>query len=978
MDIPPSGSKPHWNKENPERPEQESSEISVTPHLRASLRESSPDKRPVDSGLSERQISHPPATENPGSVRTWSNHEPLVRLSPDLDKSPPVPGGWRCSWKFQRDISELALRPSIRKEAIQYINLDTEQRVRWLDERMTAQTYRGTEFPGLCGQLEVRAGKDIKAFEILGHYAGEINAESSLTKLKEIHGSTAVSEYLVEARQGYSVSALKHGNVCSLINANQLHVDKLDPQNPVVKTLDTTVVPANTALMPVSYQGKIITFVISIAPIPKGQSLWLDYGADYWIDRFKHDSSVTVEGQEDRHVSPDSLTDDLILADAAAEAYEAEMDWQPETAGESDSDEEFSPEERPSAAKKVKLAGSRPKRLAAQKSTQAGYLPLSPEQAATSVDQLFEEKSYQLKMRDNSPLLCNRHAVSAGQRLGTVKARACYVTQFPSGKMVAFQDWYGKPVLMDSSEPVVLLGALVHSPATPGEAAVYQGFILEGCHRFLSKSSTGYNCEIELFDPDNPEREIEPDENPAYGKEFALRLVSTQNLPAGTPLIRPAGLFPAFTPDIIDSEEEVVLLKKACTHAMQSQITEPLPAVWTQTEFPSLESLARNLPAADSETMTLVKHLDAQQNDKYSITRLLIKSKSHPEFVPLFVLASLKIYAPITQDAISNITRRLDRNKIRHPVTGITQWVSADTFDLADTMGLIPRKMRYQSMPTQWLKNACLAGRWLELAGYFQHLLNTGCPSRNILSILFQNGVPVPEFLEPNTEWRINNLIQVIKTFGINVPAQALGQHDKWRSKRLSGNQGVIDTALEHISKDTTLPDVRVLFKKTDIPALIAGERICPVDIGELITIFKTEETVSEDDKKRFFTWLDQQLFLTVQAKGTSAALNLVMQKRLNRDMLLHFIYAKARHGTEARKLLDRLKQNKTPQPVEKDSSIINNQWKGVGQYEFFQYLIELGELGKTTARILYKSQTKVFKRKLAEKYPWITQQDPD
>ena len=103
--------------------------------------------------------------------------------------------------------------------------------------------------------------------------------------MKKTHGVLAVAEYLIEARLGYCISALKHGNVCSLINANQLHVDKLDPTNSIVQSLDTTVVPANTALLPVSYHEKIITLVISIAAVKKGHSLWLDYGPGYWIER---------------------------------------------------------------------------------------------------------------------------------------------------------------------------------------------------------------------------------------------------------------------------------------------------------------------------------------------------------------------------------------------------------------------------------------------------------------------------------------------------------------------------------------------------------------------------------------------------------------------------------------------------------------------------------------------------------------------
>ncbi len=574
MDLPPIGN--NIDSGPPDLSPSESQQDkpkSVVPNT--SLKNGPSEPLPRELSSSQRRVSIDERAVPEKPIHTWNNREPLIRFAPGLTRCPPKTQGMRCTWNFQKDISELSLRPAIRKKAREYTGLDTEQREAWLDERMAARTYAGNEFPALQGQQEVKANRDIRPFEILGHYAGEINTEKTLAALKKKHGISDVVEYLVDARLGYCISALEYGNVCSLINANQLHVDKLNPENPIAQSLNKTVVPANTALMPISHNGNVITFVISITEIPKGHSVWLDYGPDYWIDQFSRtaDKGLRQVSDSTKPVTPD--------ADSLLEASEEEigMEWLPEDVDESDdSSDDFIEYDQPPPAKRKKYSGQGDLQPVAGRSYQPMFSPLTPEQSATAVNQAFQEETYQLNIQNKKVALCTGHDVPAGQVIGEIKGRACYITQLPSGKMVAFQDWYGRPILLGKSETVVMLGCLSHSSEASGSHPVYQGFILEGCHRFLTHSHVSTNCDVELHSVDHPDMEVESDDGtaPIYGKDALLKLVSTRKISTGSRLFLPSGIFPAFTADVIDDPEEIQAFRAACSLSMKSSLTEPI------------------------------------------------------------------------------------------------------------------------------------------------------------------------------------------------------------------------------------------------------------------------------------------------------------------------------------------------------------------------------------------------------------------
>ncbi len=189
---------------------------------------------------------------------------------------------------------------------------------------------------------------------------------------------------------------------------------------------------------------------------------------------------------------------------------------------------------------------------------------------------------------------------------------------------------------------------------------------------------------------------------------------------------------------------------------------------------------------------------------------------------------------------------------------------------------------------------------------------------------------------------------------------------------RLLGNSGVIKKVLEEISDGKSLSDIRIVLQKRSVTVTISGQKICPADVGELIQLFYTEPSVTEEMKQRFFGWLDPELQLMVNQKNSSSALNNAMKQRLNREFLIRFLYAKARIGATTRKLLEALRRAKIPQPVDKDDSVIDNQWCGVGQYQFYEYLSNQGELARETARMLYALEGPKTQTKLAKIYDWI------
>ncbi len=197
---------------------------------------------------------------------------------------------------------------------------------------------------------------------------------------------------------------------------------------------------------------------------------------------------------------------------------------------------------------------------------------------------------------------------------------------------------------------------------------------------------------------------------------------------------------------------------------IDGNIAEPIPVVWNLVSPPSLKLLSSALSATDTDIQALVERLSAEPTDEESVFSLLHRVKREPQLSSLFILASLKKTGLESKDVLATIAKRMQRHKILKPGSRDTDWTASDIFQLADSQGWIPWKLRFHYMPAPWLRSACSGGRWLELAGYCQHLLmNTSCSSKTLPKVLADQGIPIPNFISDDNNWNSNNLVRFIK-----------------------------------------------------------------------------------------------------------------------------------------------------------------------------------------------------------------------
>jgi len=138
------------------------------------------------------------------------------------------------------------------------------------------QKHDGSVIPALNGQNEAVAGKDIEAWEILGHYAGKRFHEETAEQGAQAIGAglLVANAYSYAIGSDQFISGLREGNATTCINCFTTYLEEEDK-----KTL-----PEQNVLF-VEYtndEGIIIPFVIAIKPITQGDRLWLDYGQEYW------------------------------------------------------------------------------------------------------------------------------------------------------------------------------------------------------------------------------------------------------------------------------------------------------------------------------------------------------------------------------------------------------------------------------------------------------------------------------------------------------------------------------------------------------------------------------------------------------------------------------------------------------------------------------------------------------------------------
>ena len=227
---------------------------------------------------------------------TWTNKQALFQRGLGFPKGSFGARLDVVSWDktSMTEADHRALKVQIRA----YIKCDTDERAKWLEDRMTPRPSNGEYFAVLKGENEVIAARDLRQWELLGHYAGEAHTHNSIQKLYKKYGSNNIVNYVMQAGEDYLISAFDKSNVCSLINAGRVYATELrekgrvliDPQRPLPEVdsedeltmAEELVIPENVTPMFATRGNEIYVFIVSNRDIRQGEILWMDYGIGYW------------------------------------------------------------------------------------------------------------------------------------------------------------------------------------------------------------------------------------------------------------------------------------------------------------------------------------------------------------------------------------------------------------------------------------------------------------------------------------------------------------------------------------------------------------------------------------------------------------------------------------------------------------------------------------------------------------------------
>ena len=102
----------------------------------------------------------------------------------------------------------------------QYKKLNVDDRESYLNARMRINKNDGSVFPGLKGQNEVIAAKNIQQWEILGHYAGERLSDNTYVQGARAAGASLrkIDSYSYGLKNEF-ISGFRRGNITTCINS---------------------------------------------------------------------------------------------------------------------------------------------------------------------------------------------------------------------------------------------------------------------------------------------------------------------------------------------------------------------------------------------------------------------------------------------------------------------------------------------------------------------------------------------------------------------------------------------------------------------------------------------------------------------------------------------------------------------------------------------------------------------------------------
>ena len=170
------------------------------------------------------------------------------------------------------------IRNEINAAIDQYKKLNVDDRESYLNARMRINKNDGSVFPGLKGQNEVIAAKNIQQWEILGHYAGERLSDNTYVQGARAVGASlrkidSYSYGLSSRSSNEFISGFRQGNITTCINSCTTYdgTDRCLPEK-------------NVSFIDHYHKEDNVTipFVIALKPIKAGDVIWIDYGKEYW------------------------------------------------------------------------------------------------------------------------------------------------------------------------------------------------------------------------------------------------------------------------------------------------------------------------------------------------------------------------------------------------------------------------------------------------------------------------------------------------------------------------------------------------------------------------------------------------------------------------------------------------------------------------------------------------------------------------
>ena len=286
--LPGKGRQPDGDGSPPDQPGSEvASAVSITSERRGRKRLASEQPAPVTKRPRQEVMPHQneqiiKIKKEPEVSIIWQNNAALFNPAKDLSPAVLNSGAFQYQWQSLPGKTAAARQYDFQEKIEKYSILDGSERKEWIENCVIPGLYSGQTFPKLVGQNELRAARDLKKYEVLGHYAGIAVDRNGLERLSGEYGWAAVDKYLLQVGENLFISAIEHGNAMSLINANRVYADVLAEECPGIVELGEGHEKANAGFLPVAGKCMFCIFIVTLDEIKMGASIWADYGIGYW------------------------------------------------------------------------------------------------------------------------------------------------------------------------------------------------------------------------------------------------------------------------------------------------------------------------------------------------------------------------------------------------------------------------------------------------------------------------------------------------------------------------------------------------------------------------------------------------------------------------------------------------------------------------------------------------------------------------